>query len=146
MIDLINEELKSKPTIAAYRDALGMLGQLVNKHVNGSPPSVTLINDLTGSVFGLLFPRIASLGGDIHFVSDDRNAFTSVEYRLSRYGKASYSFQLIEQLSTLKVSDLRDGKQDAIIVVALIDYLSDALLHSFLQDCKRHSQTMAGCY
>ena len=110
-------------------------------------------------MFALLFSLLAKHNGVIRFVIDGKDQgkrtcediFTSIEREVQNYGKVKYSFTKIPTIEDFHYEEhgVIPEKQQLIIVVGVLNYLSDPQVYKLFQDCKaalqEHGEVVITC-
>ena len=99
--------------------------------------AITVINDLTGALFSLLYPLSAPYDIDIHFFVDNTHSFDCVDVNLQHYGQVRYCPQKIQDWA----HDIIEGKilssdQDIFYIPSCLDYIGDNLAVRLLKNLK----------
>ena len=121
----ITEAICEQETIQAYRAQVQWFQKTIRSVQYQSIKSVTIINDITGVLFSMVYPLCAPYKIDIHFLVDNPYSFGCVDVNFQQYGKAQYIRKLIQDW----MSDVIEGgcihqDQDCIFLYTILDYLS----------------------
>jgi hypothetical protein len=128
------------PTSRAYRERAEMIAGILSSSLSDGPNQVTLINDITGTIFASLYPLVAVTSGKISLISDHIDTFSYTEFSLRiRSSRVKYDFQFVDRLDIFSggAEDLSYGEQNTIVLQAILDYLPDALAFRLMQKCHK---------
>ena len=137
----LNEAICAQETVQAYREQLKWYKKIINRHSFQEITDVTLINDITGSLFSLLYPKCSSFPINIHFYVDNPYSFGCVDVNFQQYGRAKFIRRRIQDwlLDIIEGSHLPE-EQDIVFIPSVLDYLiaprATRLLQSIHQKLK----------
>ena len=123
----ISAAICTQETVLSYRAQILWYQETIRSLAYEEMNSVTVINDITGVVFSMMYPLCAPYPIDIHFFVDNPYSFGCVDVNFTQYGRAKYLRGLIQDW----FNDMIDGgillkDQDHIFLCTIIDYLSTA--------------------
>ena len=121
----ITEAICAQETIQAYRAQVQWFQKVIRSVQYECMQSVTIINDITGVLFSMLYPLCAPYTIEIHFLVDNPYSFGCIDVNFQQYGKARYIRKLIQDW----IADVVEGRgiqkeQDCIFLYTILDYLS----------------------
>ncbi|MEC7987472.1 MAG: cyclic nucleotide-binding domain-containing protein [Myxococcota bacterium] len=131
--EILNRVVLDLPTPNAYREMFQWLQKEIRALDFNQLHQLSVVNDMTGSMFALLYPLMASQRGVLHFYSDNLHSFGCVNVGLQHYGKSSYRFQRIKSWEDFSTQGTFEEKQDLFVIVSLLDYLADDLALGLLR-------------
>lgn len=135
----ITAAICTQETIQAYRAQILWYQKQIRSLSHKDIESITLINDITGVLFSMLYPLCAPYPIDIHFFVDNPYSFGCVDVNFQQYGRARYLRGCIQNWFSDVISGailVRD--QDYIFLPTILDYLSTARSAELLR-------TLYGC-
>ena len=135
----LNQALTNFVTLKSYRVQLEWFADQIRKQRYAEISAITVINDLTGALFSLLYPLSAPYDIDIHFFVDNTHSFGCVDVNLQHYGQVRYCPQKIQDWA----HDIIEGKilssdQDIFYIPSCLDYIGDNLAVRLLKNLKEN--------
>jgi CRP-like cAMP-binding protein len=115
----------AQETVQAYRTQLHWFQEKIREQSYSDITSLTLINDITGVFFALLYPLCAPYPIVINFYVDNPYSFGCIDVNFQQYGRSQYVRKRIQDWSR----DVIDGnilqkEQDLVFLPTVLDYLS----------------------
>ena len=130
----LNQALLDFESFQSYKLQLLWFSQRIRELPFSEVSAITLINDITGTLFALAYPLGAPYKIDLHFFVDDVYSFGCVDVNLQNYGMVQYLPQKIQDWE----HDIIEGKllpsdQDVFLLPSVLDYIGDSLAVRMLQ-------------
>ena len=143
----ISEAICAQETIQSYRAQVVWYQKSIRAIQYQDINSVTIINDITGVLFSMIYPLCAPYPIAIHFLVDNPYSFGCVDVNFQQYGKAKYIRQRIQDwMSDVIEGSLIQKQQDCIFLYTILDYLSTSHATRLLVSLRESLRTTGTLY